>query len=87
LIYNFCPVFQGAKTRFGGRFSPLKYSIYELDLSFTDTNRYVEDQSYPIPSENVKSKENTLMVDADFSIEEVWSMEINWVLIRVHQKI
>jgi hypothetical protein len=57
--------------RFGGRFSPLKYSFYNLDLSFVDINRYIEDQRYPIPSENIRSKENTLMVDADFSIEDV----------------
>ncbi len=55
--------------RFGGRYSPLKYSFYSIDLSFFVTIHYDYYQSYPIPKERIESLENKLIADSTFDME------------------
>jgi hypothetical protein len=61
--------------QFGGRYSPLKYCYYSLDLSFINPDTHIERQKYPVPTNCIKAKENILMTDADFSIEDVAKWE------------
>lgn len=66
---------EGAKLnlflRFGRRYSPLKFSFYEIDLTFFDKLEYNQGQSYPIPAEHIQSLENKLVADASFDLEVI----------------
>ncbi|MBK8291535.1 MAG: hypothetical protein IPK96_11980 [Flammeovirgaceae bacterium] len=55
--------------RFGGRYSPLKFSFYVVDTSFFTSMQYCELQSYPIPTEFIQSQENNLIADSDFDLD------------------
>lgn len=54
--------------QFGGRYSPLKYSLYEFDLDFVSYLTMGEGEMYPFIGVNLEASENVLFADADIII-------------------
>jgi len=57
--------------RFGGRFSPLKFSFYAIDTSFFSKDLYCDNQSYPIPNEKIEFFENKLVADSEIDMDSI----------------
>ena len=62
--------------KFGGRYSPLKISHFEIDLSFFDSLHYIEGRKYEFPESFVKSTENTLITDSDYNMDDLDLWEV-----------
>lgn len=57
--------------KFGGRYSPLKLSHYEVDLSFLDPNSHIEDHNYEFEEGFVKENDNMLISDSDYDMNDL----------------
>jgi hypothetical protein len=58
--------------QFGGRFSPMKFSLYELDLSFFSKMKYTENQIYDFPSDRASmKKDSVLWHESELSLDQL----------------